>query len=100
MTIDYTAIVVAICGLLGTGGIWQYLQNKSKLNFNARNLENQANLDFRESLKAQVALLNDKVDKLITEKEELLKEMAKIQLQLAEANLTIMHLEEFIRNKK
>lgn len=99
MIIDYTAIIVSLVGLFSTGAFWQYLQNKSKLNFEARASESAANLDFRASLIAQVEMLNLKVDKLAAEKEELMLEMAKIQMQLAEANLTIVHLEEFIRNK-
>jgi peptidoglycan hydrolase CwlO-like protein len=99
MNIDLTAIVVAFFGLLGTGGIWKYLENKTKLNHDNRQLENQANLEFRESLKKQIEVLNSKVDNLISEKEELLIEMAKIQVQLAEANKTILHLEEYIRNQ-
>jgi peptidoglycan hydrolase CwlO-like protein len=98
--LDYTAIIIAFLGLLTTGGLWQYLQNKSKLNHEARVNDNAANLEFRASLKAQVELLNAKVDKLVSEKEELMLEMAKIQMQLAEANITIMHLEESIRNRR
>lgn len=99
MSIDLTSIIVAFFGLLSTGGIWKYLENKTKLNHSNRELEKEANLEFRESLKEQVALLTTKVDKLIAEKEELLIEMAKIQIQLAEANKTIIHLEEYIRNQ-
>lgn len=98
MNLDYTAIIVGIIGVLTTGGFWNYLQNKTKLNQENRRYESQANLEFRESLKNQVRILNEKVDKLVTEKEELLLEMAIIQRQLAEANLTIVHLQEYLRN--
>lgn len=99
MSLDWTAIVVAIIGLFTTGGLWNYLQNKARLNHENRVYESAANLEFRESLKEQILVLNAKVDKLSLEKEELLLEMAKIQRQLAEANLTIIHLEEYIRNR-
>lgn len=99
MDLDYTAIIVAICSLFTAGGLWSYLQTRARLNHESREHENAANLEFRESLKEQVQILNMKVDKLSLEKEQLLLEMSKIQMQLAEANLTIIHLEEYIRNR-
>jgi hypothetical protein len=97
MTLDYTVIIVSLIGLLSTGGLWNYLQNKSKLNHDRQMNESTANLEFRESLKEQVTLLTVKVDKLISEKEELLGKLADIQIELAKANSTILHLEETLR---
>ena len=52
---------------------------------------------FNDTLKAQVDSLITKVDKLSEDKEKLLLEMSDMKAALAEANVTIKHLEEMLR---
>ena len=52
---------------------------------------------FNDTLKAQVDNLITKVDKLSEDKEKLLLEMSDMKAALAEANVTIKHLEEMLR---
>jgi len=47
----------------------------------------------------QVQRLSEKLDKVIADKETLLLEMADMKAKLAEANATIKHLEEMLRQR-
>jgi len=52
---------------------------------------------FNDTLKQQVEGLVKKVDKLSEDKEKLLLAMSDMKASLAEANITIKHLEEMLR---
>ena len=96
---DWTPIIIAVIGVLGTGGLWQWMQVKSKLSAEAKSAENADKAEFRESLKAQVDMLQQENKELRGKVEILLKEMAEVKAELAAANATIRHLEEKLRNR-
>jgi len=96
---DWTPIIIAVIGVLGTGGLWQWMQVKSKLSAEAKSAENADKAEFRESLKAQVDMLQQENKELREKVEILLKEMAEVKAELAAANATIRHLEEKLRNR-
>jgi peptidoglycan hydrolase CwlO-like protein len=96
---DWTPIIIAAIGVLGTGGLWQWMQVKSKLSAEAKSAENADKAEFRESLKAQVDMLQQENKELREKVEILLKEMAEVKAELAAANATIRHLEEKLRNR-
>ena len=96
---DWTPIVVAAIGVLGTGGLWQWMQVKTKLAAEKDAIESRDKVEFRESLKAQVDMLQQENKDLREKVEILLKEMAEVKAELAAANATIRHLEEKLRNR-
>jgi len=96
---DWTPIIIAAIGVLGTGGLWQWMQVKAKISAEAKSAENADKAEFRESLKAQVDMLQQENKELRGKVEILLKEMAEVKAELAAANATIRHLEEKLRNR-
>ena len=96
---DWTPIIIAVIGVLGTGGLWQWMQTKAKLSAEAKAADNADKAEFRESLKAQVDTLQKENKDLREKVEQLLKEMAEVKAELAAANATIKHLEETLRNR-
>ena len=97
---DWTPIIIAAIGVLGTGGLWQWMQTKAKLSADAKAADNADKAEFRESLKAQVDTLQTENKDLREKVEMLLKEMATVKADLAAANATIKHLEEQLRNRR
>lgn len=93
--LDQLAVLVAAIG--SAGAFWKYITFKAeqanKLVMNDRN----DRAKFNESLMEQVSRLEEKVDKLVYEKEDLLKDIASLRSELASANATIKHLEELLR---
>lgn len=96
---DWTPIIIAAIGVLGTGGLWQYMQTKAKLSAEAKTAESADKAEFRESLKAQVDDLKKENKELREKVEQLLKEMAEVKMKLAASETRTAHLEEMLRNK-
>jgi|DEB0MinimDraft_10_1074344.scaffolds.fasta_scaffold03605_8 uncharacterized protein YlxW (UPF0749 family) len=96
---DWTPIIVAAIGILGTGGLWQWMQVKAKISAEAKEADKADKAEFRESLKAQVDNLQKENKDLREKVELLLKEMAEVKAELAAANATIKHMEEQLRNR-
>lgn len=99
MNEQIVTIVVALIGVLGGAGFWQWMQKKSQLAHEEARAEASERTEFRETLKTQVDRLADQVNELVKEKESLLREMSELRADLAAAQRTIMHLEETLRNK-
>lgn len=96
---DWTPIIIAAIGVLGTGGLWQWMQTRSKLSAEAKAADNADKAEFRDTLKAQVEMLQKENKELREKVEQLLKEMAEVKAELAAANATIKYLEEQLRNR-
>ena len=88
-----------IIALVGSAGVWGFLTQKAKQN-HERMLKQDANTaEFNDTLKEQVDILNSKVDRLLDEKEELLKAVADLRADLASAQATIKHLEDKLMSR-
>jgi peptidoglycan hydrolase CwlO-like protein len=97
MTLEQmTPIIIA---LVGSAGLWGFLSLKAKQNFEKSLKDDARSAEFNETLKEQVDRLALKLDALQADKEELLREMSDVKAQLAEANATIKHLEELLRQR-
>lgn len=73
------------------------LSQKAKLTHEKSMKDGATVAQFNDTLKEQVESLVRKVDKLSEDKEKLLLEMSDMKASLAEANITIKHLEELLR---
>ena len=94
---DYQQYIPIVIALIGSAGLWGFLSQKAKLT-HEKNMKDGATVaQFNDTLKAQVDSLIAKVDKLSEDKEKLLLEMSDMKAALAEANVTIKHLEEMLR---
>jgi peptidoglycan hydrolase CwlO-like protein len=99
MNEQIVTIVLALIGVLGGAGFWNWLQKKAQLAHDEIQSEKADRNEFRETLKTQVDRLADQVNELVKEKEGLLREMADLRAELSAAQRTIMHLEETLRNR-
>jgi len=90
----YLPILVA---LVGSAGLWSFLSTKAKQEHERRMKVESKSAEFNDTLKEQVEALSNKVDKLVVEKEELLKAIADLRAELAQARATVQHLENMIR---
>lgn len=95
--IDLDQLTPILIALVGSAGLWTYLSGKAKQEHERRMKQDHTTAEFNETLKEQVTLLNTKVDKLVVEKEELLKAIADLRAELAEARATVQHLEAVVR---
>ena len=94
---DYQQFLPIIVAVIGSAGLWTFLSQKAKLT-HEKNMKDGATVaQFNDTLKQQVEGLVKKVDKLSEDKEKLLLEMSDMKASLAEANVTIIHLEEMLR---
>lgn len=90
-------LLPVLVALVGSAGLWGFLTLKAKQSHekSLRSADNHA--QFNETLREQVENLDAKVDKLVMEKEELLKAIADLRAELAEARATVQHLENLMR---
>jgi predicted nuclease with TOPRIM domain len=86
-----------ILALVGSAGLWGFLSLKAKQAHERAIRTEETSAEFNDTLKEQVSQLGIKVDKLVLEKEELLKAIADLRAELAEARATVQHLENMIR---
>ena len=94
---DFEALAPILIALVGSAGLWGFLSTKAKQEHERRLRQDSTSAEFNETLKEQVENLNTKVDKLVVEKEELLKAIADLRAELAEARATVQHLENLMR---
>lgn len=99
MNIDMDMVTPLLVALIGAGGLWQWLSAKSKYAHQQAMQEREQRGEFNDTLREQVDRLSDKLDAVIADKEQLLREMSDMRAELAEANSTIKHLEEMLRNR-
>lgn len=94
---DLESLMPVLVALVGSAGLWGFLSTRAKQEHERRMVQDNKSAEFNETLKEQVESLNQKVDKLVVEKEELLKAIADLRAELAEARATVQHLEQMIR---
>lgn len=97
MTFDQ--MLPIIIAALGSAGLWGFLSLRAKQSHEKSLKDDAKSAEFNDTLKEQVDRLSDKLDKVISDKEQLLREMSDMKAQLAEANATIKHLEELLRQR-
>ncbi len=95
-TEQWTPIIVA---LLSAGGMWTYLSTRSKQSYSAMMDDKERSSEFQGTLKQQVDRLSDKLDKVLEDKEQLLREMSELKASLARAEAIIQHLEQRLMMK-
>lgn len=96
---DSAQITTLAVTVLGSAGAWGFLTMKAKQNYDKALKDDAVVAQFNETLKAQVDRLATKMDQLTLDKEKLLLEMGEVKAALAEANVTIKHLEELLRSR-
>lgn len=96
---DSAQIMTLAVTVLGSAGAWGFLTMKAKQNYEKALKDDAVVAQFNETLKAQVDRLATKMDQLTLDKEKLLLEMGEVKAALAEANVTIKHLEELLRSR-
>ena len=88
-----------LLALIGSAGLWGFLSLRAKQAHEKSIKSEEKSAEFSETLRIQVDRLSEKLDKVIADKEELLLEMSDMKAALAEANTTIKHLEEMLRQR-
>lgn len=99
MNLDMEMLTPIVIALIGAGGLWQWLSARSQYAHQRAMQEREQRGEFNDTLREQVERLSDKLDAVIADKEQLLREMSDMRAELAEANSTIKHLEEMLRNR-
>lgn len=97
MTFDQ--MLPIIIAALGSAGLWGFLSLRAKQSHEKSLKDDAKSAEFNDTLRDQVDRLSEKLDKVISDKEQLLREMSDMKAQLAEANVTIKHLEELLRQR-
>ena len=92
-------IMPLLVALAGASGLWAYMAKRSEQRYLEAKEDREDRAEFNETLKAQVDRLSDKVDILIQDKEDLLKEIASLREELAEARATVKHLESMLMSR-
>ncbi len=88
-----------LIALIGSAGLWGFLSLRAKQSHEKSIKSEEKSAEFNDTLRIQVDRLSEKLDKVIADKEELLLEMSDMKAALAEANTTIKHLEEMLRQR-
>lgn len=88
-----------ILAALGSAGLWGFLSLRAKQAHEKSLKDDATTAQFNDTLREQVERLSEKLDKVISDKEQLLVEMSDMKAQLAEANATIKHLEQMLRQR-
>tara|TARA_R110000744_G_scaffold2706_3_gene10888 strand:+ start:762 stop:1058 length:297 start_codon:yes stop_codon:yes gene_type:complete len=96
---DYKELLPIIIALVGSAGLWKFLSQKATLASEEASKKDDQRAEFNETLKNQVASLDAKVDKLLSEKDDLLNAIADLRAELAEAKVTVQHLEAIVRSR-
>lgn len=98
MTLE--GMLPVIVAVLGSAGLWGFLSLKAKQSHEKSLKDDAKSAEFNDTLREQVERLSDKLDSVIRDKEQLLREMSDMKAALAEANATIKHLEEMLRQRQ
>lgn len=88
-----------VIAVIGSAGLWGFLSLRSKQAHEKSLKDDALSAEFNGTLREQVERLSDKLDKVISDKEKLLREMSDMKASLAEANATIKHLENLLRSR-
>ena len=88
-----------LLALIGSAGLWGFLSLRAKQSHEKSIKSEEKSAEFNDTLRIQVDRLSEKLDKVIADKEQLLLEMSDMKAALAEANTTIKHLEEMLRQR-
>lgn len=96
----FEQILPLFLAALGSVGFWGFLSLRAQQKYEKALKDDAKSAEFNETLREQVERLSEKLDAVISDKEQLLREMSDMKASLAEANITIKHLEEMLRNKK
>ena len=88
-----------LLALIGSAGLWGFLSLRAKQSHEKSIKSEEKSAEFNDTLRIQVDRLSEKLDKVIADKEQLLLEMSDMKAALAEANATIKHLEEMLRQR-
>jgi len=97
MTFDQ--MLPIIIAAMGSAGLWGFLSLRAKQTHEKSLKDDAKSAEFNDTLRIQVDRLSEKLDKVIADKETLLIEMADMKAALAQANATIKHLEDLLRNR-
>jgi peptidoglycan hydrolase CwlO-like protein len=92
-------VMPLLVALVGASGAWAFLTKKSEQRYLEAKEDREHRAEFNVTLKTQVDRLSDKVDALLEDKENLLKEIAALRAELGEARATIKHLETMLMSK-
>lgn len=96
---NFDQVSPLLLALIGSAGLWGFLSLRAKQSHEKSIKSEEKSAEFNDTLRIQVDRLSEKLDKVIADKEELLLEMSDMKAALAEANTTIKHLEEMLRQR-
>jgi peptidoglycan hydrolase CwlO-like protein len=94
---SYDQLVALLLAIGGSAGLWKYLSQRAAYQQERMLHTEEHGEEFTSLLIAQIRSLDQKVDKLLNEKDELLLAIADLKADLASAKATIAHLETMIR---
>ena len=96
---NFDQVSPLLLALIGSAGLWGFLSLRAKQAHEKSIKSEEKSAEFNDTLRIQVERLSEKLDKVIADKEQLLLEMSDMKAALAEANATIKHLEEMLRQR-
>ena len=96
---NFDQVSPLLLALIGSAGLWGFLSLRAKQSHEKSIKSEEKSAEFNDTLRIQVDRLSEKLDKVIADKEQLLLEMSDMKAALAEANATIKHLEEMLRQR-
>ena len=96
---NFDQVSPLLLALIGSAGLWGFLSLRAKQAHEKSIKSEEKSAEFNDTLRIQVDRLSEKLDKVIADKEQLLLEMSDMKAALAEANATIKHLEEMLRQR-
>lgn len=97
MTVDQ--LIPIIVALVSAGGLWTYLSKRSEQQYLSSRDDKESRAEFQDTLKEQVERLSVKLDKVLEDKEQLLREVSELKASLARAEAVIQHLEQRLMMK-
>ena len=92
-------LIPIFIALISAGGLWTYLSKKAQHQYEGMKDDKDRSAEFQETLKVQVDRLSQKLDKVLEDKEQLLREVSELKASLARAEATIQHLEQRLMSK-
>ena len=92
-------LIPIIVALVSAGGLWAYLSKRAEHTYEASKADLAARAEFQDTLKDQVERLSEKLDRVLADKEQLLREVSELKASLARAEATIQHLEQRLMSK-
>jgi len=96
---DFEQLMPILVAAVGSAGLWGFMSLRAKQAHEKILKDDAKSAVFNDTLREQVERLSEKLDKVISDKEDLLREMSDMKASLAEANATIKHLEDLLRSR-